>query len=263
MARNSDLDKLLREVDSLTGGAQTNEPEEAVEVRQPMTNARKESSFLSSIGGFFISKVEENEALDDEPLAVDSPPPTPNSISEVANSEPAPDFSDSMTSIDDLSNYDFTSIYSEAGIDETGFTVDKLAVLLDDPTLKDQPLSTKTLVLKMALKAQNVTLETPVTDAVRRDRALDAYQKMLNSRAHEAETRNSESIQAINEEVKAILEQKNAEMDALRTETQEMRRQAETFAMRRRAEEQRLAETVIPLLEGQPNPVTVNNKVDE
>jgi hypothetical protein len=253
MARNSDLDRLLREVDSLTGNSQTGEPEQAEPVKQPMTNARKESSFLKSLGGFFISKVED-EPAENESIPVDSPPPTPYSVSEVANSEPAPDFSNSISSGDDLSNADFAQIYAEAGIDESSFTVDKLAALLDDPNLKDQPLSTKTLVLKMALKAQNVTPEIPVTDAVRRDRALDAYQKMLNSRAQETEARNAATIQQINDEVKAILEQKNREMDVLREETQEMRRQAETFAARRQQEEQRLAQLVVPLLEGEPNP---------
>jgi hypothetical protein len=41
-----------------------------------------------------------------------------------------------------------------------------------------------------------------------------------------------------------------------------MKRQAESFAVRRHEEEKRLADLVVPLLEGQPNPVSVNNKVD-
>ena len=157
MSRNPDLDKLLREVNSLTGNqSEREEPPEVVPI-PPETppGARKESSFLKSIGGFFISKVEE-----DEPQTFDQPTPTPNTIIEVASSEPAPDFSGSMSNANDLSNLDFAQIYQEAGIDESNFTIDKLAALLDDPTLKDQPLSTKTLVLKMALKAQNVTPES-------------------------------------------------------------------------------------------------------
>ena len=255
MARNPDLDRLLREVDSLTGNAQTNieQPEE-----QPQA-ARKESSFLKSLGGFFISKVEDEEPAEQ----IDAPPPTPNTIEDVAAAEPTPQFSVSESSGDDLSNKDFAEIYAEAGIDESSFTIDKLAVLLQDPTLKDQPMSTKTLVIKMALKAQNVSPEMPVSDAVRRDRALDAYQKMLNARAGDVEMRNTQAVQQINEEVKSYLEQKNAEIDALRSETQEMRRQAESFAHRRIAEEQRLAELVVPLLEGQSNPVSVNSQEND
>ena len=134
--------------------------------------------------------------------------------------------------------------------------------MLQDPTLKDQPLSTKALVVKMALKAQNVSLDVPVTDAITRDKALDAYQKMLNHRAAQTEANNTKLITQINDEVRQYLEQKNAEMDTLRTETAEMKRQTEAFASRRVQEEQRLSEIIVPLLDGQPNPVTTGNKID-
>jgi hypothetical protein len=255
MPRNPELDKLLREVDSLTGAGQSVPVEEETN-ESPQSDTSKadsSSSFLKSIGGFFISKV------DEEAGHADVPPPTPNTVADMAESEPAPEFT---ASGDDMSGRNFTDIYSEAGVDESSFTVDKLYALLQDPTLKDQPLSTKSLVLKMALKSQNVALDVPVNDAVKRDRALDAYQKMLNERAVQTETDNSQQVQQINEEVKKYLEQKNAEMDALRTETAEIKRQAETFAARRIQEEQRLAEIIVPLLEGQPNPVTTGNNVD-
>ncbi|HRH46225.1 MAG TPA: hypothetical protein PKY82_31565 [Pyrinomonadaceae bacterium] len=257
MPRNPELDKLLREVDSLTSSTpQTEETQEVEEVSQP-TPAKKGSSFLDAVGGFFISKVEEEETHQQ----VDTPPPTPNTVAEVAESVPPPQFTQSSTSTD-YSNRPFADIYKEARVDESSFTVDKLFSLLQDPSLKDQPLSTKTLVLKMALKAQNVEPTVPVTDAVTRDRALDAYQKMLNTLAAQTETENSQKIQQINDEVRKYLEAKNAEMDALRTQTAEIKRQAESFASRRLQEEQRLAEIILPLLEGQPNPVSVGNKVD-
>lgn len=253
MARNPDLDKLLREVDDLTSGSNYAPTEEVVPEPVDEESAKPSggSSFLKSIGGFFISKVE------DETEHYDVPPPTPNTVAEIAESEPTPEFS---LSGDDMSGKNFADIYAEAGVDESAFTVDKLNELLQDATLKDQPMSTKALVVKMALKAQNVTPDVPVTDAVKRDRALDAYQKMLNDRAQQTEANNSQMIQQINEEVKQYLERKNAEMDALRTETAEMKRQAEAFATRRVAEEQRLAEIIVPLLEGQPNPVTEGDK---
>ena len=256
MPRNPELDKLLREVDSLTSSTpQTQATQEVEETEQP-SQAKKGSSFLDAVGGFFISKVEDEETSHQ----VDTPPPTPNTVSEVAQNIPTPEFS--TTGADDFSSRAFADIYGEAKVDESSFTVDKLFALLQDPSLKDQPLSTKTLVLKMALKAQNVEPTVPVTDAATRDRALDGYQKMLNMLATQTETENSQKIQQINDEVKKYLEAKNAEMDALRTQTAEAKRQSESFATRRQQEEQRLAEIIMPLLEGQPNPVSVGNKVD-
>lgn len=258
MPRNPELDKLLREVDSLTSATpQVVETQEVEETQQQPQQAKRGSSFLDAVGGFFISKVEDEETHHQ----VDTPPPTPNTVAEVAEAVPPPQFSQSSKT-DDYSTRPFADIYREARVDESSFTVDKLFSLLQDPSLKDQPLSTKTLVLKMALKAQNVEPTVPVTDAVTRDRALDSYQKMLNTLATQTETENSQKIQQINDEVRKYLEAKNAEMDALRTQTAEIKRQAESFASRRLQEEQRLAEIILPLLEGQTNPVSVGNKVD-
>jgi hypothetical protein len=256
MPRNPELDQLLREVDSLTGSTSTGEESQAVAEAPVSNKAKRGSSFLDSVGSFFISRVDEDVQVEES----DPPPPTPNTVAEVAETVPTPEFSASGTG--DFSTRAFPEIYREAGVDESSFTVDKLFALLQDPSLKDQPLSTKTLVLKMALKAQNVEPNVPVTDAVKRDRALDGYQKMLNMLAQQTEAENSQKIQQINEEVKKYLEAKNAEMDALRSQTAEAKRMAETFAVRRTAEEQRLAEIIMPLLEGQTNPVSVGNKVD-
>ncbi len=254
MPRNPELDKLLREVDSLTSST-PQVPEQPQQVAEQPRKSESGSSFLKSVSSFFISTVD-----DEESQQSDTPPPSPNTVANVVESVPTPQFS--ATGSDDFSNRSFADIYREAGINESTFTVDKLNELLQDASLKDQPISTKTLVLKMALKAQNVEPTVPVTDAVQRDRSLDGYQKMLNTRAKQTETINSQAVQQINDEVKKYLEQKNAEMDKLRAETQEMKRQAEAFASRRQTEEQRLAEIIIPLLEGQPNPVSVGNETN-
>ena len=51
MPRNADLDKLLREVDSLTGGS-VPQVEEEQYVEAPKSPAKSGSSFLNTLGGF-------------------------------------------------------------------------------------------------------------------------------------------------------------------------------------------------------------------
>ncbi len=254
MPRDPELEQLLRSTDQLIGNQPSEPVEQVTEQTSDQPKSESGSSFMKSVVGLFIVQDEEQKSD-----LNDMPPPTPNTVEQIAATVPTPTFT---VSADDMSGKDFSAIYQEAKIDESLFTVDKLLTLLQDPSLKDQPLSTKTLVLKMALKAQNVEPTVPVTDAVSRDRALDGYQKMLNMLATQTEAENSQKIQQINDEVKKYLEAKNAEMDTLRTQTAEAKRQSEFFATRRLAEEQRLAEIIMPLLEGQPNPVSVGNKVD-
>jgi hypothetical protein len=256
MSRQEELDDLLKDIDSITNRV-TGQP--TVKPQPKAAAPKEESSFLKTLGGLFISKVDDETKT---AVPVETAPPTPHTVSDMAGYTTQPEFSVPTSDDENPALKSFADIYSEAGIDEGSFTVDKLDALLQDPTMKEQPLSTKTLVLKMALKAQNISPETPVGDAVKRDRTLDGYQKMLNNRAHSTEERNSEAIQQINEQVRAYLEKKNAEMDALKTETQTVKQQAEEFAARRKEEEQRLANIIVPLLENQPNPVTVNNPPD-
>jgi ABC-type transporter Mla maintaining outer membrane lipid asymmetry ATPase subunit MlaF len=90
--------------------------------------------------------------------------------------------------------------------------------------------------------------------------ALDAFQSMLDERARATEQRNSAQVQQISQEVEEFLKRKQAEMDALRAETAEVKRQALDFSVHREAEEQRLAGLISPFLVGQPNPVTVGNQ---
>ncbi len=72
MPRNPELDKLLREVDSLTSSTPQVEETQSVEETEQPSQAKKGSSFLDAVGGFFISKVED-EATTEQ---VDTPPPT-------------------------------------------------------------------------------------------------------------------------------------------------------------------------------------------
>jgi hypothetical protein len=106
-------------------------------------------------------------------------------------------------------------------------------------------------------------MDVPIADAVRRDRALDAFQELLDERARAAEERNTEGIQQLTREAEEYLKRKQEEMDALRAEIVEAKRQSADFALRREVEEKRLAELISPFLEGKPSPVTVGGQGGE
>jgi TRAP-type C4-dicarboxylate transport system substrate-binding protein len=139
----------------------------------------------------------------------------------------------------------------------------KLGKLLDNPTVADQPLNVKVVAVNLTLSAKGVGPDVPIADAVRRDRALDAYQEMLYLHAATAEQRNAARIQQITQETEEYLKRKQTEIETLRGETAEARRQSMDFSVRRETEERRLANLISPFLEGGPNPVTVGNKPGE
>jgi hypothetical protein len=163
----------------------------------------------------------------------------------------------------DLAAKSLEEIYLEAGLGDSQCSVDELAKLMQNPALTNHPMSIKVVAVNLALSAKGVGTDVPIADAVRRDRALDAYQAMLDERARAAEERNSAQIQQLTKEAEEYLKRKQEEMEALRAETAEAKRQSADFAMRREVEEKRLAELISPFLEGKSSPVTVGTQSNE
>jgi hypothetical protein len=177
-------------------------------------------------------------------------------VGDLVAGEPAPKFTPPQTDAD-LSSKPFDEIYSEAGITASPCSAADLATLMENPAVANQPLSVKIIAVNLALSAKGIGLDAPIADAVRRDRALDAFQAMLSDRAQDAEQRNLARIQQLTQETEEYLNRKQAEMDALRSEIAEAKRQSSDFSVRREAEEKRLATLIAPFLEDKPNPVTV------
>ncbi|HKQ75563.1 MAG TPA: hypothetical protein VJ810_17835 [Blastocatellia bacterium] len=187
-----------------------------------------------------------------------APPRSSARVGDLVAGEPAPKFAPPKTDAD-LSTKPFDEIYKEAGVTGSPCSVDELATLMENPAVANQPLSVKIIAVNLALSAKGIGHDAPIADAVRRDRALDAFQAMLNDRAHAAEQRNLARIQQLTQETEEYLKRKQAEMDALRSEIAEAKRQSLDFSVRREAEEKRLANLIAPFLEGKPNPVTISN----
>lgn len=267
--RPKSTEEILREMEAMSEG-----------VGSSSSGAKGSSGkgAFKSLMNFFIT-VEPDEENVAPPAAPEfekpqQPPPRqataqmprqPQRVADLVAGEPAPRFNapPAGAAKDDLAQRPFEQIFKDAGIQSSPCTVDQLATLMEDPTVVNQPLSTKILAVKFALSAMKIGIDVPITDAVRRDRALDAYQKMLSDRAATIEQRNQEKIQHLTKEVEEYLKRKQAEMETLRSESAEAQRQMIDFSVRREQEEKRLAELISPFLEGKPSPITVGNQTDE
>ncbi len=264
--RPKSTEEILREMEQMSQGVgSTSEPK------------KSGGGALKSLMDFFI-KVEPEEETPPPPqfTAPQQPPPRravptgslnaarqPQRVGDLVADEPAPTFkAPPAKQGEDLAQRDFAQIYKDANIGNSPCSVDELAHLMENPAVANQPLSVKIIAVNLALSAKNVGLDVPIADAMRRDRALDGYQKMLSDRAASVEQRNTEKVQLISKEVEEYLKRKQAEMEVLKTEVSEAKRQSVDFAVRREIEEKRLADLISPFLEGKPNPVTIGNLPD-
>ncbi len=154
---------------------------------------------------------------------------------------------------------DFLDIYESAQIEtaDHGYTVLKVADMLNSEHIRDLPADVKRKSVLVALDAAGVKIAAIIEDAVRRDRALDTYERVMQKSfdeliaAKEAENRQIET--EINERIKELREQiaqNKAEID---------REQQQLLAWRtsKRAEEQRIADAVTYFVS--ENPITTGN----
>ena len=239
------------------------EMEEMVADTKPTAAAPKSAKAgggaFKSLMDFFV-KVVPDEGAAPPPSAAASTPPPARRVSEIVAPEPTPQFAAPPASSADLSQLPLDELYRQAQLPASPCGVDELAKLFDNPALNGQPQNIKVIAVNLALSAKGITAEAPIADAIRRDRALDAYQTMLDQHAQMTEANNQARVQQLTQEVEEFLKRKQAEMDALRMEITETKRQSLEFSARRANEEQRLAALISPFLEGKDNPVTVGNQ---
>jgi len=238
---------------------------------------RKEGGALKSLLGFFVKVVPDEEEGAQMPAThpKNAPPPSASRptappplrtgprVADLVAGEPPPTFKTPKAGAGDLAQRPFDQIYREAGITSAPCSVDELAQLMENPAVANQPLSVKIIAVNLTLSAKGIGPDVPVADAVRKDRALDAYQQMLDEKARQTEQRNLEKIQLISKETEEYLKRRQAEMEELRAETAETRRQSLDFSLRREDEEKRMANLISPFLEGKPNPVTIGSQPAE
>ncbi|MFN7930533.1 MAG: hypothetical protein U0Y68_21935 [Blastocatellia bacterium] len=186
-------------------------------------------------------------------------------VGDLVADEPVPKFplppppTSPFAAIIDLANRPLDEIYRRAKLPPTSCSIDDLGKLMENPVLLNQPLNIKVVAVTVAFSAKGITAEEPVIDAMRRERVMEAYQSMLIERVATTEERNTAKIRQLMKELEEFTRRKQNEMNALKTEIAETKKQAAEFATRRDVEEKRMAELITPFLEEKPNTASFGN----
>ncbi|HJS57112.1 MAG TPA: hypothetical protein VKA01_03330, partial [Vicinamibacteria bacterium] len=110
---------------------------------------------------------------------------------------------------------DFAAVYGEAGIElpAHGYGVDKVGEMLESKRLASLNREVKAAAVMAALEAAGVAVRDVIQDAVLRDKALDAFEAAKDREAKEARQKNEARIQALQQELDALLQKINAEIE--------------------------------------------------
>ncbi len=174
--------------------------------------------------------------------AVASSKSAAQSVAEIAASVAAePTFT---TPVSDPTSFD--EIYKAAEIPAApqGYSILKVAQMLESEHIRNLPSDVKKSSVLVALDAAGADVKDVIQDAVRRDRALDTYERVQQRAVEELESRKSKENSKIQAEIDKYLTEQRAKVQA---NSDEVAREKERFSgwrLKKQQEEKKIADAV-------------------
>ncbi len=180
-----------------------------------------------------------------EPDSDAPPPPPPDAaqmVAQIAATVPA----ESKFSAPVADPSSFGEIYQAAEIEPPahGYSIEKVASMLQSEHLRGLSAEVKRSSILVALEASGARIEDVIQDAVRRDRALDGYERVLQKSLSDIQTRKAAENRQIEAEMNKMLADYRARIQA---NNEAVARESERFSAwqaKKQQEEKSIADTV-------------------
>ncbi|MBI4903684.1 MAG: hypothetical protein HY820_08615 [Acidobacteria bacterium] len=150
----------------------------------------------------------------------------------------------------------FQDLYQTAGLTTPphGYTVDKISSMLQSQHIRDLPAEVKRSSVLVALDAAGVKVMEIIEDAVKRDRALDAFERVRQRSVDQLEAQKAQENQHLQAELDKLIADYRARMQANTSAVAQEKSKLLAWLERKRKEEERIAEAVAPFVT--ENPIT-------
>lgn len=141
---------------------------------------------------------------------------------------------------------DFGEIYASAqiAVPKHGYTVLKVAEMLQSEHIKALPADVKQKSIMVALDAAGVNIKAIVEDAVQRDRALDTYERVLQKHLEDLRQQKAAENQALEAEINQRVAELRAKVDQNNAEVTSEQNNLLAWRVRKRQEEARIADAI-------------------
>jgi ElaB/YqjD/DUF883 family membrane-anchored ribosome-binding protein len=133
----------------------------------------------------------------------------------------------------------------------------KIAEMLQSERIRSLPVEVKKNSILLALDAAGVKIEQVIEDAVRRDRALDAFERVQQRALDELATRKDKENNEIQAELDRLIQEHNQRIEANKDELAKEKERFYGWRLRKQQEEQKIADCVSPFVA--ENPITTGN----
>jgi hypothetical protein len=170
-----------------------------------------------------------------------APEEPPRRVSEIVPAETDTTFAAPVATPTDL-----VEIYAAAqiGTPGHGYTVLKVAEMLQSEHIRSLPPEVKQKSILVALDAAGVKVAEIIEDAVQRDRALDTYERVLQKGLEDLRTQKAAENRELQEEINKRVAELKARVDQNDAELTAEQNNLLAWRVRKRQEEDRIADAV-------------------
>jgi hypothetical protein len=150
----------------------------------------------------------------------------------------------------------FQEIYQAAEIPApaSGFTIFKIADLLQSEHIRALPVEIKRSSVLLAVEAAGVKIQDIIQDAVRRDKALDTFELVQQKGVESLEARMAEENKKLQAEADRVLTELRAKIQSNNDAVAKERERFQAWRLEKQKEEQRIYDAVAPFVS--PNPIS-------
>jgi hypothetical protein len=210
---------------------------------------------------YFVSVDDPNNPGQTDPSAQGSPSPgsasaggmsAAQTVAQIASNVSAePRFSAPVSNANS-----FDEIYQAAEIPPApqGYSIMKVADMLQSEHIRTVPMDVKRSTILVALDAAGVDIKDVIQDAVRRDKALDGYERVQERAVAELETRKTQENAQIQAEIDRVIADQKAKIQANNAEVSQEKERFFAWRMKKQQEEKKISDAVAPFVS--ENPIT-------
>ncbi len=152
----------------------------------------------------------------------------------------------------------FEDIYNAADIKPPahGYSILKVSDMLNSEHIRQMPAEVKKGSILVALEAAGVKIQEVIQDAIRRDQALDAFERVRLKSVEDLEARKLEENRKIQADIDKYVAEQKARLQSNLDEVEKQKESFGTWRSQKQIEEQRIADCVSYFVTD--NPITTS-----
>jgi len=190
----------------------------------------------------FVS-VDESTGRPEESEGTAPPPNAAQAVADIARAAagPPPTFTAPVNNPNSLAEiYEAAEIHPPAH----GFTVEKVAEMLRSEHIRSLPRDVKRSSVMVALEAVGAPLQDVIQDAMKRDQALDTFERVQEQALNQLEAKKEQENQQIQAEIDQLVAEHRSRIQANTDEVAKEKERFFAWRLKKQEEEQKIADSV-------------------